>query len=339
MSILGKVFAVLNILAAAVFVYFAVTDWSQRKQWSYAVLRQDLAIDGLPLTAEDKDEQGNLLVKKLSDQTMSELFSAVNGSPPEDKSQIGEVKRAQGRMRAEALAAEGDKKRLERIFLPLARTRGERDDIRAQIWNPNVQINQLIDNAFQPVLSASLPHGNDPGDKRLLVAHLLFNAVDPYNQDQNAALREFQRVAVVIGLKAFITEAERQSTALQEIFDSTVRSMEEEQAEYEKNTERVLLELRGLAEDWVGRSAKLDEFKALRKQHETLALARQKDLQDLKAQLELARAATVKSLQKLADEQQRTFDAQHRVATSTTENLKLLDQIKQLEDKSNREGR
>lgn len=51
MRIWGYIFIFLNIIAAGVFVYFATSVWKARTEWQLAVVKQQLAIDGLPLDA------------------------------------------------------------------------------------------------------------------------------------------------------------------------------------------------------------------------------------------------------------------------------------------------
>lgn len=49
MKIWGYIFIVLNIAAAGAFVYFATQVWKARTEWQLALVKQKLAIDGLPL--------------------------------------------------------------------------------------------------------------------------------------------------------------------------------------------------------------------------------------------------------------------------------------------------
>ncbi len=58
MSLLGKILALVNILAAVGFIYLAASDYGKRQQWSYAVYRHDLAINGLPLDEKEVDVDG-----------------------------------------------------------------------------------------------------------------------------------------------------------------------------------------------------------------------------------------------------------------------------------------
>lgn len=80
MSLLGKILAILNVLAAAVFCYMAIMDYGKRQAWSYAVYRHQLALRGLPLTDTETDREGNRLFQDLDDDTRQDLFRQA--SPP-----------------------------------------------------------------------------------------------------------------------------------------------------------------------------------------------------------------------------------------------------------------
>src|SRR5262245_44888888 len=66
MSLFGKILAVLNVLAAIAFVVLAAMDYQRRQDWSFAVLRHDIALRGLPVNEDEKDREGNLLVRELT---------------------------------------------------------------------------------------------------------------------------------------------------------------------------------------------------------------------------------------------------------------------------------
>ena len=58
MSLVGKIFAILNVLAAIGFVIIAGMDYSQRHRWAYTVYRHQLLLDGLPIDDAEKDADG-----------------------------------------------------------------------------------------------------------------------------------------------------------------------------------------------------------------------------------------------------------------------------------------
>lgn len=59
MRIWGYILIVLNIAGAATFIYFATQIWKARTEWQLALVRQQLAIDGLPLEAPPKPDHLN----------------------------------------------------------------------------------------------------------------------------------------------------------------------------------------------------------------------------------------------------------------------------------------
>ena len=71
MSLWGKIFAILNIVAAVGFVVVAGMDWGQRERWAYSVFRHDLLVAGLPFDAKEVDADGAPRVDKLSPATLS----------------------------------------------------------------------------------------------------------------------------------------------------------------------------------------------------------------------------------------------------------------------------
>jgi hypothetical protein len=91
MRIWGYIFIVLNIGAATAFTYFATKVWKARTEWQLALVRQQLAIDGLPLEAppDPRDLNGDsvpfrLLVGKTEiDQIKKDTLKGAipNGGP------------------------------------------------------------------------------------------------------------------------------------------------------------------------------------------------------------------------------------------------------------------
>src|SRR5262249_6796367 len=63
MSLLGKILAIFNVLAAVAFFYVASIDWAKHEAWADAALQHDLVIQGLPVDDQERDAQGNLRVE------------------------------------------------------------------------------------------------------------------------------------------------------------------------------------------------------------------------------------------------------------------------------------
>jgi hypothetical protein len=124
MSLFGKILAIFNVFAVVGTLALMAMNYAKRQSWEYAVFRQDLMINGLPLDKEEKDEQQQPVVEKISDKTQQDLFKQVSPSTPV-ATQKDELDRVQGLLRNQYQSA-GDKKKqmaaLARILMPMADT-------------------------------------------------------------------------------------------------------------------------------------------------------------------------------------------------------------------------
>jgi hypothetical protein len=125
MSIFGKILAGLNIFAVVGALVLMGMNYVKRQNWQYAVFRQDLMINGLPLDNTQTDELQQPLVDKIGPNTKKELF----GQTAAVATQKEELDRVQGELRKQIQAA-GDKKKqiyeLARILTPMADTNEQR---------------------------------------------------------------------------------------------------------------------------------------------------------------------------------------------------------------------
>jgi hypothetical protein len=94
MSLFGKLLAIFNVLVAIAFFCVAILDYSQRKAWSYAVLRAETLIEGLPLDENEVNVDGDARYQQLNDKSLSEIFSPAGGSP--QRTVLSEVRRVKG---------------------------------------------------------------------------------------------------------------------------------------------------------------------------------------------------------------------------------------------------
>ena len=65
MSLFGKLLAIFNVLAAIAFFSVAVLDYSQRQAWSFAVVRADTLILGLPFDENETTVDGDKRTEHL----------------------------------------------------------------------------------------------------------------------------------------------------------------------------------------------------------------------------------------------------------------------------------
>src|SRR5439155_16650851 len=94
MSLLGKILALINVLAAVGFIYLAASDYGKRKQWSYAVFRHELAIDGLPLDDQQKDVDDVPIVKNLKEPTLAQMFQGAGAPVSTQTDEVAHVQQA-----------------------------------------------------------------------------------------------------------------------------------------------------------------------------------------------------------------------------------------------------
>jgi hypothetical protein len=104
MSLLGKILAILNVFGVIAFVVLAGMVFAKRQSWAHAVHRQDLAINGLPLSADEVDPQGVPQADKFSNLDRKELFPT--GEPV--LNQEDEVRRLQNQVTARVRNQAGD---------------------------------------------------------------------------------------------------------------------------------------------------------------------------------------------------------------------------------------
>jgi hypothetical protein len=94
MSLFGKLLAIFNALAAIAFVCVAVLDYSQRQAWSFAVVRADTLIYGVPFDENETTLDGEKRIELLDTKALGDVFSNAGGSP--QPTQLAEVRRVKG---------------------------------------------------------------------------------------------------------------------------------------------------------------------------------------------------------------------------------------------------
>lgn len=125
MSILGKILAIVNIFAILGTLALLSMNYVKRQNWEYAVFRQDLMINGLPIDGTETDSLQQTIVSKIGAQTKQDLFKQVASPNEQVTTQADEVTRVKGQLDA-GIRAAGDKKKqiavLATILKPMADT-------------------------------------------------------------------------------------------------------------------------------------------------------------------------------------------------------------------------
>lgn len=128
MSLLGKILAIANVVAALIFFILATLDLGASRKPAYAAFQHDLAIEGLPIDDQDTDEAGRVRVYDLGDKTLATHFGTAGGQPV--KTQLAEVERVKNLLKGQVDRAENSDakvKALSRALIPLARTADRRE--------------------------------------------------------------------------------------------------------------------------------------------------------------------------------------------------------------------
>src|SRR5262245_35692609 len=151
------VLAGVNILLAIVFVWLASASWGKRYAWSYAVFRHDLAVRGLPVDANEPDENGDAIAEHLTERTLQDVLKGG----PVVKTQKDEVEARFKQLRGELEGGDEAARRQRGIELlqHLARTGGERESA------ANLKTEELAP-AFEAAFSAART-GKDSAGKEL----------------------------------------------------------------------------------------------------------------------------------------------------------------------------
>lgn len=327
MSLFGKILAGLNIVAAIFFACLVAMDWGQRQKWTYAVFRQDLALNGLPVDDEERDAAGVRQVDLIHGQTLQDLGLPANASA-EDKTQMGEVRRVKGRLQGEIDSAPDKKAKLVSLLTPLAPTVSERRALAAKDVNV---LQTQFDRAFnEDLLEVQGPQGQHnrkgPEEKRQAIAHLLLNLASAKPE-----ATDYQRVLVVVGLKAFVVAADHQAIVLHDMAQEVLLAMTRDQGEFIADHRRIVGELRDQAEVLTQRQAVLADQTALTQRHQALVEERKKGVADLQKRIDQARKATQEVLAQLSTRQKRLFDAEQQVKSTAKQNQELERKIRQME--------
>ncbi len=124
MSLFGKILAFLNIFAIVGAVSLMAMSYGKRQSWQYAVFREELWINGLPLDDKDVDERQEPIKDKIGEKTQLDLFKQAFPTTPV-ATQAAEVDRVKQELDNQIRSA-GDKKKqiytLARILAPTSIT-------------------------------------------------------------------------------------------------------------------------------------------------------------------------------------------------------------------------
>jgi len=333
MGILGKILAILNVLAAALLVYLGAADWGKRQEWSYAAWRFDRANDGIPVDATERDPlEGKTLVDEWG-KLLPDLFEGV---APAVATQEEEVNRVHNQAKEEIqreTADAGKRQKLYTLLVPLARTGPERDAVARSIRTAKIDYLLSPDGPFEKAFDRALAAKSAGGkhrnsdERREAVAHLLFNL----GQKETERPAWDKRLLVVIGLKAYAGEANRQAQALRGMTQRVKLALADDLAAFEAQHNARVRELRVLDRRLADVQVQLTDLTEQQRRHQVLIDARTKERDEFKQQLEQTRVLANKALAEQAEEEKQLFDAQLRAEKGQKANERLEREIRRLE--------
>jgi hypothetical protein len=357
-SLAGKILTFLNVLGAIILFWLAAKDLGIRQQWEYAVFRDDLAINGLPLDEEEHDAQGRPLHTQLGNPkepgtTLKELFPS--GSPVTTQTQ--EVNRVKGELDSKIQGAGGEAEQTKmrvRILLPLAETNGEREQL-LRFWAepvpaqpiPNQQTpaeitTALYAKAFEKALATEKTGPDGPRselERRGAIAHLLLNTAEILADEQVLKdpnvdpweLPAYIRVLNVVGFQAAVRELSAQGQLLAGISRDLSLEMERERTTFVAAHQDLLDHLFERSEkvkELADRLARLQEQVRLQT---TLVESRKKDVAEVEQNLADARKETDDSLKELRGMGAALHQKRIEVRDAEAKNLELVKKIIELE--------
>ncbi len=343
MSIWGKIFAVLNIVAATGFVLIAAMDWGQRERWAYAVYRHDLLVSGLPIDDKEKDPDGTPSVDRLSDQTLSAIEPSSTGTPV--KTQQAEVDRVRklidGKINGGDVPGTKSQK-LARYLLPLARTARERDDLLRAMTGPppnkpedvEAALQQQFDKAFEGVKASGADGAHSIEGRKAAAARLLFCLGEALHEDPATdyfTTPAYKRYVNVVGLTGAAQAANDQALVVQNMTDEAVNAFYAEQRQFADNLDAAGYRAQGVSDavERQDRFLKLKEAEVAKAKQ--LVELRTSQLNALKDELAKLQGKTAKALSDQAKAEQEVMDRLIELRDTGKKNQELEREIRRLE--------
>ncbi len=353
MSLLGKLLAVLNVLAAVGFFAMAGYDWQKKQEWADTLQQSEIVVNGLPVDSADKDREGHPRSQNLRNGALNQLFQKSGGNPV--KTQQDEVDRVRNALQAQIDGA-GDKKaqELNKVLYFLATTEDQRDRFAAALVtpNPNPNVEELqkqFNDAFDWVKQVPAVNVTDsykkpqqaelPLDvKRQRIAGLLFRLTPVLmQQEENAAQldllasRAYNRFLAVVGLSAAVRAVDERALVLQTFYDNVDARITRDRNSFLAAQRSLLEQIKDLQGKVEVQKLFLKEQSDLAAREKSLTAARQETLTKLQTDLADAQAATKKALDRQAEMEQKLFTSRKDFRNAFRKNEELEKQIRELE--------
>ncbi len=352
MSLIGKLLAILNVLAALLFAGVAGLDWMQRQRWEYAVFRHDLFLDGLPIDDKEKGPDLQPRVAKLTEPWLSQMFQRAGGGPVV-KTQTEEVNNLKKLIADKVGSPEvpGTKsQKLAGFLRALARTQADREKLTRQVADvqPDKQetveaLQRQLDDQFDGVKEVSRDpatnqeHKHSLDERKTNAARLLFclrEALQDPKEDAKEgflASNDYQRFLNVVGLTNAAKAADDQALVLLNMTDEVIRGYEAERKQFIYDHGQAVELSQNLSDAvdrqdgiWKGKRADADKLKLAVDEHRV-------QIAKLVDQLEALRKETRDNLDKQVQAEEEVMARLLDLRDTAKRNQELEREIRQLE--------
>jgi hypothetical protein len=341
MSLLGKILAILCAFAAIGFIYMAISDYGKRQQWSYAVFRHDLAIDGLPLDESQLDLDGKSIAKNLNQATLTDMFQSGGGSPV--STQLAEVNRVKGVINGKidgdpmtvpnllypdppTISLDTPAQRRAWFLLPFAKSISERDPLLTQIYNSKEE--KIEAAAVEQLFTDVLARGS-AGDKQQGIADLLLGLLE-YEGDPFES-QAFKRYLTVVGRKAAATAIDNQAATLAQLARETNDRLAADRAAFAAAHGRGVIRNLDIVAALDKEKATLELQRNQTARQKELVAERQKQVQELEGRLKSDQKKTRDLLDAQEKLQKALLDADRQLRDANKKNQDLEQKIQKLE--------
>jgi hypothetical protein len=331
MSTLGKVLAILNVVAAIAFLVLAGLDYGKRQAWTFAVLQEDFILRGLPVDETEKNAEGRALVDLVSKRMQDQLFTGLSDPVKTQRAEADKRRKALLARIEEAADPAAKKQVIASAVVPLARSWGQREELQQKIRDPNVSVDSLLatdgplEIAFKEALEGKT--ADDQGlafaERRQAIAHLLYNLSD--NPDDQ------RRTLAVVGIRDYVHAVDAQATALRNMAPQIEHAMAADLAAFEVEHKDLIQQIVVLADRIRHLEDILQKQTLLAQEHTTLVTARKADVQRVSGEIEDAKKATNVALQGQSALEDALFKARSAIAAAAEKNQQLLQKIDAIE--------
>ncbi len=328
MSLLGKIFALLNTLLAFGLGVVLIQDLGVRKSWSYLVFRQDIKLNGLPLDADETTFTGINIFNNLTglpSTALAGIFKDAGGvlklGDLPVLTQVDEIKRLHQKLEDKEKEFEGSDKKaklLASILLENSITYVDRRkyDRLINIADPKTladeytSLKEATENLFlssEPREKSKLPqqaHIISKSETRTSIASLLLSL---YQVLEDGSEESMQRFVVVVGPDYAAKAMDGYAVVLSRTYDNLESLLTREEAIFVTEHRELISEMRSRAL----RIKKIEAFKKdydIRIQSQKVLLEKEKSLvKKIQKELEEEQEKTAEVVKNLQDRSERLF--------------------------------